>query len=115
GGNGVGSSQGVGSGQGKAGQPAGSGGSAGVGSTEGGVAGVARGGQDVNSLADGPTVRIRLYDGFEQFIPFAPFEATIGDRAPVKGKADDQGVAILSGVTAPASFLIKWGFASEQG
>ncbi|MGI8992461.1 MAG: peptidoglycan-binding domain-containing protein [Bryobacteraceae bacterium] len=58
---------------------------------------------------------VRLYDGYQQFIPFAPFEATIGNRAPIRGTADDEGVAIIADAEIPSSCEIRWGFKPDQG
>lgn len=59
--------------------------------------------------------RVRLYDGFEQFIPFAPFEATILNQVPIKGSANSEGIAILNNVTLPANCEIRWGYKPEHG
>jgi hypothetical protein len=59
--------------------------------------------------------RVRLYDGFEQFIPFAPFEATLVNQEPIKGSANGEGIAILDNVILPASCEIRWGYKPERG
>jgi hypothetical protein len=60
-------------------------------------------------------VRIRLYDGFQLFIPSAPFEVSIGEGQPVKGTADDQGIATVTIVAGTSSCEIHWGFKPDQG
>jgi peptidoglycan hydrolase-like protein with peptidoglycan-binding domain len=60
------------------------------------------------------TFEIRLYDPRGQFISQAPFEFTVGQRAPVAGKANDNGILILRDIEVPARCHVRWGFKPED-
>jgi hypothetical protein len=57
---------------------------------------------------------VRLYDGFQLFIPFAPFEVSMGGEEPFKGTADSQGLAIFPFVESSLDCEMSWGFQPEQ-
>lgn len=61
------------------------------------------------------TFSFRLYDLQRHFIPLAPFELSVGGRAPVKSVADPNGLAIVPDVEAPNEVRIRWGFPPEAG
>jgi outer membrane protein OmpA-like peptidoglycan-associated protein len=53
---------------------------------------------------------IRLYDLVSLFIANAPYQFTLGGRAPVKGSADAQGLVRFHDIQVPAQLAIQWGF-----
>jgi hypothetical protein len=60
--------------------------------------------------------RIRLYDGFGNAIPFAPFMAKIGSGDfSALSRADAEGHITLRDVEVPASCVIQWGVQPEEG
>jgi hypothetical protein len=62
-------------------------------------------------------LRIRLYDGFGQFISGAPFTLS-GAETPAKeeiDRADTRGIVTLRNIPIPAQVTIRWGFPPEEG
>jgi len=60
-------------------------------------------------------LQIRLYDGFGEFIPLAPFTTSAAEK-PSKdeiGRADSRGIILLRDVPIPSQQTIRWGFPPE--
>ncbi len=60
------------------------------------------------------TFSVRLYDLERKFIPFAPFELTVGTSPPIRDRANADGVAIVPGIEIPNQVRIKWGFPPDS-
>ena len=62
-------------------------------------------------------LRIRLYDGFGEFIPLAPFTTSAAEAPPKDeiGRADARGVIALRDLPLPSQQTIRWGFPPETG
>jgi hypothetical protein len=63
------------------------------------------------------SLQIRLYDGFAQFIPLAPFTVSAAEKPPKEeiGLADARGIILLRDIPIPAQRTIRWGFPPESG
>jgi len=61
------------------------------------------------------TFSFRLYDLERRFIPFAPFELSVGGRPAIKDLADDKGFAIVPEIEVPNQVIIRWGFPPDAG
>ena len=59
---------------------------------------------------------IRLYDGFGQFIPFAPFALSTAESPPKDEirRADSRGIIVLRDIPIPSQQTIRWGFPPES-
>lgn len=62
-------------------------------------------------------LQIRLYDGFAQFIPLAPFTTSAAEKPSKEeiGRADTRGIILLRDIPIPSQQTIRWGFPPEAG
>jgi hypothetical protein len=61
------------------------------------------------------TFEVRLYNPIGRAIPRAPCEITIGNRKPIRDRADARGIVTLRDVEVPATCTMRWGFPPAEG